>query len=291
MSTQFNDIQVPYDYIRKKSIAIIERINIQSTLAPFIENAHVLELACGSGFYTYDLYKWGANAVVGVDISPIMIEEARRLGHTAVATTSSCSPTSIDDEDSNSGNRSNKSGIQSPEFIVADCAKPEIYPGGPFDLVFAAWLLNHAPDYQGLLDMFRNAALNLKNGGNFVGITVAPTNDPTAWYEAEAKARPPPEGTGGLIFETTGDVEDGVAVHCHGETELGDVDIRGWCLRQDVYERAARDAGLKDNLRWEVTRIPEGWLEGEAEGGASLEELRSYKEVPGYGFLIAGKPS
>ncbi len=137
--------------------------------------------------------------------------------------------------------------------------------------------------------MFRNAVLNLKDGGHFVGITVAPTSDPTAFYEAEIQARPPPEGSGGLIYTKTGDVEDGVAVHCHGDTELGSVDIRGWCLRQDVYERAAREAGLKGDLRWEVTRVPERWLRGEGEGGASLEELRSYEEVPGYGFLVVAK--
>ena len=278
MSTQFNNIQIPYDYIRKKSIAFIERANVQTTLAPFINNARVLELACGSGFYTYDLREWGADAVVGVDISPIMIEEARRLGHTALATTSP-SPTS-----SNNNNSKN-----SVEFIVADCAKPIPYPGGPFDLVFAAWLLNHAPDHKSLVDMFRNAVLNLKDGGHFVGITVAPTSDPTAWYEAEAEARPPPEGTGGLLFAKTGDVEDGISVHCYGETEVGRVDIRGWYLRQDVYERAAREAGLKVDLRWEVTSVPDRWLRGEGEGGASLEELRSYEKVPAYGFLVVAK--
>ncbi len=286
MSTQFNHIQVPYDYIRKKSIAIIEHANVQTTLAPFINNARVLELACGSGFYTYDLRKWGANAVVGVDISPIMIEEARRLGHTALATTSSSSPTSSNNSNENENDKSSNNSV---EFIVADCAKPISYPGGPFDLVFAAWLLNHAPDHEGLVYMFRNAVLNLKDGGHFVGITVAPTSDPTAWYEAELKARPPPEGTGGLFYTKTGDVEDGISVHCHGETEVGSVDIRGWYLRQDVYERAARGAGLKADLRWEVTSVPERWLKGEGEGGASLEELRSYENVPAYGFLVVAK--
>ena len=31
-------------------------------------------------------------------------------------------------------------------FIKADCSLPSVYPGGPFDIVFGAWLLNYAPD-------------------------------------------------------------------------------------------------------------------------------------------------
>lgn len=81
MSTQYNTIQGPYDSLRQKSIAIIEHENVQTTVAPFIQNARVLELACGSGYYTYDFLKWGASAVVGVDISPVMVEEARRKRH------------------------------------------------------------------------------------------------------------------------------------------------------------------------------------------------------------------
>ena len=163
------------------------------------------------------------------------------------------------------------------EFIVTDCAKPVLYPGGSFDLVFATWLLNHVPNHQDLVDMFRNAVLNLReDGGHFVGIIVALTDDPTRWCEAEFKARPPPEGSGGLFYTNTGDVEDGESAWCHAESEAGDLDIRGWCLRQDVYERAAREAGLKGELRWGVTSVTERWLDG-GKGGRSefggVEEL------------------
>lgn len=45
MSTQYDSIQGPYDYIRKKSIACIENENVHSTVAPFVKNARVLKLA------------------------------------------------------------------------------------------------------------------------------------------------------------------------------------------------------------------------------------------------------
>ncbi|KAK4690574.1 hypothetical protein P7C71_g6242, partial [Lecanoromycetidae sp. Uapishka_2] len=210
MSTQYNTIQGPYDAIRKKTIAIIEHENIHTTLSPYIQHARVLELACGSGFYTYSFLHWGATSVLGIDISPAMIAEARRLAPTPL-------PGHVD-------------------FLLADCSKPTTYPGGPFDLVFGAWLLNYASDRAGLVDMFRNISLNLKPGGRFVSITVPPTNDPEGSVNAEFKARPPPEGSGGLWYYKTGDVEDGIAFHVHGETEVGDVDFDCWHLRRDVYE-------------------------------------------------------
>ena len=237
------------------------------------------------------MLKWGASAVVGVDISPIMIEEARRLGRAALGANSSPTSTwsSINSDNNNNYRRNNKKD-KSVTFIVADCAKPVLYPGGPFDLVFAGWLLQYAPDHDSLVSMFRNVALNLKdNGGLFVGVTVAPTDDPTRFLEAEIQARPPPEGSGGLFYTKTGDVPDGVSVWCHGETELGSVDMRGWFLRQDVYKRAAREAGLTGELKWGVTKVPDRWLRGKGEGGASLEELRSYETLPGYGLLVIAK--
>ena len=245
---------------------------MQATVAPFITNACVLELACGSGFYTFDFLKWGAKAVVGVDISPAMIEEARlgqaRLGQASDAATRTGGPI---------------------DFIVADCATPTAYAGGPFDLVFAAWLLNYASDRAGLVDMFRNIAGNLKDGGHFVGVTVPPTQDPTASVHAELRARPPPEGSGGFVYRIIKDVEDGIYFHVHGDTEEGDMDFDCYHLRKDVYETAAREAGMKGELVWSDTSVPERYLRGEGPGGASLEELESYREVSNYGLLVVGK--
>lgn len=77
---------------------------------------------------------------------PIMIEQARRKG-------------------------SAESSEATIDFIIADCTKPTSYAGGPFDLVFGAWLLNYATDHAGLVDMFHSIALNFK-GGHFVSVTL-----------------------------------------------------------------------------------------------------------------------
>ena len=263
MSTQYNSIQAPYDYIRQKSIACIEHDNVRTTIATFIKDSNVLELACGSGFYTYSLIKWGAASVIGVDISPTMLEEARKQA-----------PANLNG---------------TVNFHLADCSKPTSYPGGPFDLVFGAWLLNYAPDRAGLVEMFRNIALNLKDGGHFVSVTVPPAEDPVDQMYKELEARPRPEGSGGLWCSHIRDVDEGMYFHVHGDTPIGEVDFDCYHLKKSVYGEAAREAGLLGELTWGFTDVPEAFLKGEGPGGASLEELRSYQNVTNYGLLVLGK--
>ena len=265
MSTQYDTIQAPYDEIRKTSISLIERANVQEAVAPFIKDARVLELACGSGFYSYEFLKWGANKVVGIDISSIMLDEARAAASSRIP--------------------SNNSGA-TIDFQLADCMKPAAYEGGPFNLVFGAWMLNYAPSGKDMVDMFRNVALNLQDGGYFVGVTPPPTQDPAAFVEAERKARP--SGSGSLLASVTGAVEDGITFHVHADTRHGDVDFDCYHLRKDVYEASAREGGLRGELTWSLTSVPDEFFK-HREGGASVEELESYRATPNYGILVIAK--
>ena len=265
MSTQYETIQASYDEIRKSSIALIERVNVQETLAPFIKNARVLDLACGSGFYSYHFPRWGASKVVGVDISPAMIEEARTVS-----------------------SRVQSSGA-TIDYQLADCSKPLSYEGGPFDIVFGAWLLNYAPSGKDMVEMFRNVALNLRDGGRFVAVTTPPTQDPAAFVEAERKARPSESGgSGGLFCSVTKVLEDGIAVHVHADTRHGNVDFDCYHLRKEIYEASAREGGLRGKLTWSVTAVPDEFLKDRRDG-ASVEELESYKVTPHYGLLVLAK--
>ncbi|KAG8533860.1 uncharacterized protein KY384_001601 [Bacidia gigantensis] len=264
MSTQYDDIQGPYDYIRTKSIALIEHENVRDTIGPYIKGARVLELACGSAFYTYSFLDWGATSVTGVDISSGMIEEAKRNAP-------------------NDGSSKGK-----VDFILADCSKPKEFEGGPFDVVFGAWLLNYAEDKKGLVNMFRNIEVNLKPGGHLVSVTVPPAEDPTESIKKEYEARPPPEGSGGLWYWVLKDVEGGVYFHVHGTSPMGDVAFDCYHLRESLQREAAMEAGLKV-VEWGVTSVPERYLQGRGEGGASLKELESYKDIPNYGLLVVEK--
>ncbi|KAL8874689.1 MAG: hypothetical protein Q9174_000029 [Haloplaca sp. 1 TL-2023] len=269
MSTQYNSIQGPYDYMRTLSIALIEHENVKDTIAPYIKNARVLELACGSGYYTYDLLRWGATSVVGVDISSTMLDEARRQG----------------ERTGGSQDRAKKM----VKFILGDGSKPTMYDGGEFDVVFGAWFLNYAPDRVGLTDMFRNVHMNLKPGGSFVSVTCPPTSNPEASMQAELAVRPPPEGSGALYYHKLHDVADGMYFHAHGHTPVGDISFDCYHLKQEVFEEAAKEAGFQGKLSWGVTSVPQRYLEGKGAGGASMRELESYLTVPNYGLLVVGK--
>lgn len=264
MSSQYDTIQGPYDEIRTTSIAIIEKANVREAIEPLIKGARVLDLACGSGFYSFEFMKWGASRVVGIDNSPVMLSEAKRR---AVAELDPDSATHI-------------------QFVQADCSQPYRYDGGPFDLVFAAWLLNYAGSGTDMCQMFHNIALNLKDDGQFIGVTPVPSEDPLAFYAAESKARP--YGSGFLVVEPTGEVDDGIVIHVHGDTAVGPVDFDNYHLRSKVYEAAAREGGLHGNLAWRLTTVPKGFLE-HRDGGASIEELESYAQTANYGVMVVSK--
>ena len=265
MTTQYETIRAAYDEIRKSSIALIERANVQEALAPFINDARVLDLACGTGFYSYSFLKWRASKVVGVDLSPAMVEEARSLGSRVPADSATI------------------------RFEVADCSKLASYEGGPFDVVFGAWLLNYAPSGKEMVDMFRNIALNLKDGGHFVAVVPPPTQNPAAFVEAEKKIRPSESGgSGGLICNVTGVVEDGVSFHAHADTRRGSVDFDAYHLRREIYEASAKEGGLQGEFNWSVTNVPDEFLK-DGKDGATVEELESYKVTPHFGILVVAK--
>lgn len=103
--------------------------------------------------------------------------------------------------------------------------------------------------------MFRNIALNLNDGGHFVAVTMPPTQDPTAFIESERKARPLPNGSGGLLCNVTGVVEDGISLHVYADTRYGNVDFDCYHMKKEVYEASAREGGLRDEVTWSVTTV------------------------------------
>lgn len=152
-STQYNSISKEYDAVNALPISKAIVINVERLLSPHIKGAKVLELACGTGFFTHHLLNWGATSVVGVDISQGMIGIARAdLSTTADA--SKC------------------------EFMVADCSKPFDVGAEQFDLVFAAWLLNYSPDEATMAAVFENISRHLKPGGRLVTVMPHPEEDP-----------------------------------------------------------------------------------------------------------------
>lgn len=110
-----------------------------------VKNKTILDLACGFGYFGRELFRRGAAKVVGVDISPTMIELAR---------TESA--------------RNN----ENIEYHVRNVADMEQL--GQFDLVTAAWLFNYAESEDELERMFQAVAANLRPEGKLIAYTVNP---------------------------------------------------------------------------------------------------------------------
>ena len=166
----------------------------------------VLDLACGSGFFTRFIRLWGARIVVGVDVSEEMIKLARAQEKNR--------PLGVD-------------------YRVGDATKLEKL--GDFDAIFGGFLLHYASSPADLAAICRNIALNLKEGGRFVAFNENPYYPLHAGrkYDVEAKAIGPIRD--GVEIRRT-HFRDGVA----------GISISHFHYEPATYEAALRAAGLSD---------------------------------------------
>ncbi|KAL8937470.1 MAG: hypothetical protein Q9216_004398 [Gyalolechia sp. 2 TL-2023] len=251
---QYDEIVALHEEMRKLPGERFETYKTQEALAPYIKGAKVLDLACGSGYYSHLMLSWGASQVVDVDISIGMIEAA------------------------NAATSSDKA-----RFMVADCSIPTKFDDGPFNIVFGGY----APSGAVLANMFRNIDINLKEGGFFFGVTTCPTQDPRRFNEIALERRP-------LFWdrypqEPTGDVEDGVSTRVTTDIEPEKVQFHNDHLRKDVYGQAARDGGMDGRLLWDPTIFPEDdsqFLDGREN---VEEEWAIYMEMPHFVIVAAEK--
>lgn len=110
-----------------------------------LENKRVLDLACGDGYFTRLIKAWGAKEVIGVDLSPKMIELA---------------------------NLKESQAPQGIKYFIEDVTKMSDH--GQFDIIFAAFLLHYAESKEDLNKMARNISRHLKEDGQFLGFNANP---------------------------------------------------------------------------------------------------------------------
>ena len=91
----------------------MENFNIRHRVGN-INDVTVLDLASGSGYSSGNLLAWGAQKVVGVDISQVMVDRAQEMAK----------------------------GDARLAYQVQDCTKP--FHLGSFDLVTAIWMFGYA---------------------------------------------------------------------------------------------------------------------------------------------------
>ena len=105
----------------------------------------VLDLACGSGYFSRRLKEWGAAEVAGLDISAEMIRIAEEA------------------------ESRNPLGVR---YMTGDAAAAAGL--GRFDLVFAGFLLHYAPSTEALFEMCGGIGAAMAEGGMFVAFNSNP---------------------------------------------------------------------------------------------------------------------
>ncbi|PHH64269.1 hypothetical protein CDD81_4753 [Ophiocordyceps australis] len=257
-ASEYDQIGSAYNVIETLPYRSMEIRNVEMAIQPFLQPGMlVLDMACGTGSYTARLLSLGAGRVTGVDISSVMIEEAK----TRLAA-------SLD------------AGLV--RLCVGDGGMPQSWaPNGTenyFDLVFGGWFLNYASSRAELASFFKTIAINLAPNGVFVGIIfpLVDNNDEmqrrAVAYNLQPLCRLRPH----LDYTTPRPSGDGWNVRVN----LGDsVSFSAWHLYRHVFEEAARDGGMLGAFEWRHESLLEmdPWAKYY---GLSLHEFKMRQQMP-----------
>lgn len=262
--TQYDALDDTYDVLDRLPYREMEVENVLRVVQPLLRpNMHVLDFACGTGFYSRKLLECGAKTVTGMDISSPMLASACSRLETHLS----------------SGN---------VRFVAGDGNEPQSFaPNGNlgyFDIAFGAWFLNYAESRAMLVAMFKNIALNIKPGGIFVGIVPHPTEDISTRAEAWTKS---PLNRMFPRNEYTDELEskDGWGLRVYLDEE--GVNFMTYHMLAQVYEAAAKEAGLHGQVEWRrEVLLGEKW---KAKYALSDAEWRIRENNPHLGILVVMK--
>lgn len=212
INDQYSDVSDRYDRVKTLPYAMVEQATIRSGL-PDLTGKRVLDIACGTGYYSRLYRRLGAASVVGVDIVPGMIDIARDIEARA--------PLGI-------------------TYEVADLNT--MGKLGEFDVVTPIWALPYATTAAEYHAMTGNCAANLAPGGRLVALCDNPDIDVAGMsaYDRYGLSITPTDHVGDLrVVEIRMDVEPPVA-------------FTGFHWRSDLVEKAMSAAGLVDVRRHQV---------------------------------------
>ncbi|WP_035844348.1 class I SAM-dependent methyltransferase [Kitasatospora azatica] len=207
-----------------KSLPLIRFGEVPSFLGMVgeVRGKSVLDLACGTGFYSREVKRRGATEVFGVDISGEMIAVAREI------------------------ERRDPLGLS---YEVGDVA--ELRPlDRRFDIALAVQCLNYAEDIAAMQRMCRNVHQNLVPGGEFFVFAQNPD------YRFDC----PSLDKYGFRCEPTGEeIEVGPRVRVTALLDPQPISIVGAAPRREVYEESLRGAGFSE-LEWVPLQISEAGI-------------------------------
>ncbi|MFI0982802.1 class I SAM-dependent methyltransferase [Streptomyces sp. NPDC021093] len=183
----------------------MERPSVSRLLGD-LQGRNVLDLACGSGFYTRLARRLGAARVTGVDISAEMVDVAEKIEEQE--------PLGIG-------------------YRVGDAATlPSL---GAFDTVMAIYLLNYADSPEAMRAMAGAAAANLRPGGTFLSFNARPDLD----LDSADLSRY------GFSFDRGEPLRTGTRIRVSVGT-VPPFDFQACLQHASVYEEAFAEAGFED---------------------------------------------
>ncbi|MET8630895.1 class I SAM-dependent methyltransferase [Kitasatospora sp. NPDC004669] len=197
-----------------KSLPLIRYGEVPSFLGMVgdVSGKSVLDLACGTGFYSREFKRRGATDVFGVDISGEMIAAAREF------------------------ERRDPLGVR---YEVGDVAELEPL-GRSFDVALGVQCLNYAQDIAAMERMCRNIHRSLVSGGDFFVLA----QKPDYGFDCESLEKY------GFRCELTGEeIETGPRVRITALLDPWPISIVGAAPRREVYEGCLRAAGFR-GLEW-----------------------------------------
>jgi ubiquinone/menaquinone biosynthesis C-methylase UbiE len=204
ISEQYQTVSSRYDSVKNLPYAFAERETLCSGL-PDLTGKSVLDVACGTGFYSRLFASMGAERVVGVDIESSMVACAREI--------ESERPLGI-------------------SYEVHDAARLPVL--GSFDVVAPVWAFVHAKDVPEYHEMVARCAANLAPGGTMVALCSNPDID------LEGMSAYPRYGLSITPKERLGELQ---VIHISMDVDPP-VGFDGFFWPAGVTERAMESAGL-----------------------------------------------
>ncbi|MFF7726751.1 class I SAM-dependent methyltransferase [Streptomyces sp. NPDC008001] len=214
---QYDDIGEAYEGFKSLPMARYPESASFLRMLGDLTGRSVLDLACGTGFYTRQAKRLGAADVLGVDVSEGMVAAARAI-----------------EERSPLGVR----------YRVADGSDLPVFDRR-FDVATAVYLLNYADDAATMEWMCRGVHRSLRPGGAFYVLTQAPD------YRFDG----PPTEKYGFRYERVAEGEVGPRVRITALLE-SPVEFVTNYPRREVCEGALWAAGFRD-VTWVPLEVPE----------------------------------
>ncbi|MEU0368666.1 class I SAM-dependent methyltransferase [Streptomyces sp. NPDC006283] len=177
----------------------------------------VIDLACGTGFYSRELKRRGAADVFGVDISGEMIRAAEGI------------------------EQADPLGVRYEVGDVADLSPAE----EPFDVATAVMLLNYAESVAEFEHLCRKVHESLKSGGEFFMLHQTPDYDFSG----------PSPRPYGFLTELTGEESGtGPRVKVTALLEQAPISFTSGLARREVFETCLAKAGFSE-ITWVPTEV------------------------------------